>query len=85
MEPGEALAASLAGAVSRNETEPLPVWPYSACAGQSHLDDEDTEEEEENKQLGKFSLLKCFKGVVAILSVGMVCQFVSRALNFPAS
>ena len=61
------------GTVSRNaETEGLG-WPHSACAGHSHLHDKDTDEgEEEFEQLGKFSLLKCPKGSVAVLYVCFV-------------
>lgn len=65
----------------------------SACAGHSHCDykatndvdeDDDVGEEEEDKQLGNFSLLKYSQGSIAVLYLGMFCQFVNRALNFPA-
>lgn len=61
-------------------------WPHSAHAAHSHPDYKDTEEEEEgdDEQLGNFSLLKFSKGSVAILYLGMFCQFVNRALNFSA-
>lgn len=53
----------------------------SARGGHSHPDykatDDVDEDEDDDEHLGKFSLLKCAKGSVAIL----YCQFVNRALN----
>jgi len=60
----------------------------SASPGHSRPDYEATdpvdEEDEDAEQLGTFSLLKCSKGSVAILYLGIFCQFVNRALNSPA-
>lgn len=41
-------------------------------------------DDEDDEQLRKFSLLKCSKGSVAVLYLGVFCQFVNRALDFPA-
>lgn len=70
--------------------ERAPNGPSLLCSRWAHHPDSeaadhvDHVDEEDAEQLGTFSLLKCSKGSVAILYLGMFCQFVNRALNFPA-
>lgn len=85
--PDEALVASLAGAVSRNAERAGLVWPPSGgpTAAGWHPDNRVTGAEEgTDKQLGRASLLKCSRGCVAILYLGLFCQCANRALNFSA-
>lgn len=53
--------------------------PGVAKLWSQHPDDKDTNAEDDDEQLGKFF---SSKGSVAILYLGLFCQFVNKALNF---